>query len=598
MRLVLLTLIAVVTVSGDVYLQGPRGSNNRLNGENRDRANANRLFDSQNNNRGGYNAGNLYYYTGSTVQIEWTNQHSCGNVNNHCELVIQYMCGDLVRDGTTTKTIPDNRWECDRADCDTDMEYGMHEDYWYYKECRQRSRNKGLYTADQNMRNGAYSTRQNNNGNRRGYECPEERDYYPYWHPTHWRDIVVFTNDVKRCDYYKQESQNVKNKGYCKYPDNYLQFKEAQGHNLNDNNVRIMNNKEECENHWVEHGGQMVQPVWVESGTWNMDPPECLPSPWSRDNHHGNNMDGFMNNYNWTVPEDILHKNCVLRLRYNITAGELPDGGFDPSINHELNAEADDEPTGIDVATMHGLDKENDRGYYFQQDAVVKVFDIPDSDVKLDLEVTLNTNQFGRTFEDRTHVFEIRERPSGVAKDAKIHNLNVRGKRGNIVQTYPGVEYDYQPNRLEIEQGDYVHIQWTGADSNPANNAGQGRARTDRSNIVPLRKITYPKEGALEDEAHGCFACNYPELFTNSTNLLGMKRDDLMALAYHSGAGSHYFGDIEELDDTGTYFDLGLRMVKEAGIWRFFCTRNNNFTNRSQKGEVRAVPKGEKAKKA
>ena len=53
----------------------------------------------------------------------------------------------------------------------------------------------------------------------------------------------------------------------------------------------------------------------------------------------------------------------------------------------------------------------------------------------------------------------------------------------------------------------------------------------------------------------------------------------------------HYFGDIEELDDTGTYFDLGLRMVKEAGIWRFFCTRNNNFTNRSQKGEVRAVPK-------
>ena len=30
-------------------------------------------------------------------------------------------------------------------------------------------------------------------------------------------------------------------------------------------------------------------------------------------------------------------------------------------------------PTGLDVATMHGLPKDNERGYYFQQDAVVKV---------------------------------------------------------------------------------------------------------------------------------------------------------------------------------------------------------------------------------
>ena len=30
-----------------------------------------RLFDSQNNNRGGYNVGSLYYYAGSTLPIEW-----------------------------------------------------------------------------------------------------------------------------------------------------------------------------------------------------------------------------------------------------------------------------------------------------------------------------------------------------------------------------------------------------------------------------------------------------------------------------------------------------------------------------------------------
>ena len=61
-----------------------------------------RLFDSQNNNRGGYNVGSLYYYTGSILSLEWTNQHSCGDPNNHCEQILQYMCDDNVRDGTST----------------------------------------------------------------------------------------------------------------------------------------------------------------------------------------------------------------------------------------------------------------------------------------------------------------------------------------------------------------------------------------------------------------------------------------------------------------------------------------------------------------
>ena len=57
---------------GDVYLHNPRGSNNKLNEQNNNVQNNNRLFDSQNNNRGGYNVGSLYFYEGERMSLSWT----------------------------------------------------------------------------------------------------------------------------------------------------------------------------------------------------------------------------------------------------------------------------------------------------------------------------------------------------------------------------------------------------------------------------------------------------------------------------------------------------------------------------------------------
>jgi plastocyanin len=641
------TLIAFVLALGlnlvfaDLYIHNPRGSNNRLNEKRATRKNGNRMFDSQNNARGGYNVGDVkasksrkeddqyrmkYFQSGvagnSELVVQYTNQHGCGNEKLNCNVVIQYKCQDdvedaaprspiVMRNGRNTgtpkyqkapRTESESRTK-NRMTSNTDSSRGVHESWHWYDACYQRKANGGLFTADQNLGtnnagvNAAIHTRQNNAGTRRGYECPEERDYYPYFHPTPWTDIAVLADNNEMCNYYKKESFNGKAKGLCveEYaagrPKHYSQA----------------NNPEECEGEWTEFESMLElapefeteqkckqantaalrargivykfgkpydeakiaanQPI-VDTCFVQPPPVKCEVAQYDRVNHLGDGgRDGTPLNYTWVLPHfpSLKQKRCVLRMRYNIST--------------------------TDYDQLKTFAESNDNDDVIENDPEVTF-----NDGQFKLQLAINTAQFGRTFQDRTHVFHIAPRPEGIKDAQRLLNLNVRGKRGNLVQTIPAVEYDFIPNDLSIKSDDLVHIQWTGSNTHDNNapggdgatgDAGQGKGGTDRSNLVQLESLS--KNIPLSYDESTLY--NSMTVAWNSAEY--SKTEDvaiqLASSGYYKCADPEECGKKSQMQDElnnapASY--AGLVASFKKGTYYYMCTRNNNFTNRSQKGKI------------
>jgi len=636
MMMRLLPFMFGLMANADIYLQHPMGSNNRLDDENRDRNNGNRLFDSQNNNRGGYNVGNVFFYEGTTVPMQWTAQHTCGNPNNHCEMIIQMMCDQKLRDGTTTKTIPENPVECYNWDCDSDVRYGRHESFTFYKTCKKTERNKGLFVASQNVKGeSAIYTRQNPNGARRGYECPEERDYYPYWRPSPWVDVGYFTNDASACAAIVLESGNVKDRFACVIKEQYLymetifagqylpitqeaceilQFTVANMVDVIDptTNLPVI---DPTTNLPVQEVSTTEPTKIIFPSSWKrvrnsaalktaIGEPTCSTNTWSRDNHHGNVLGGDFTGFNWTVP-NFPHDSCALRIRYNISTLDLPHLRPNNLTTDDIGL------TGryhVGMNFGYNMTEVDETGYYFENNPQVAPFVdytplgtngvaeafLDTNGDPLKFQLAVNTAQYGRTFEDRSHRFSIKSRPNNVPSAANIFNLGVRGKRGNIVQTYPGTEYSFSPEELQMATGDFVHVQWVGSNTNPNNNAGQGRQGSDRHNIAILADKVYAEAGQPEAAAakpvHGQFGRSYPGVIAD-TSFLGFSAKDRESLAILKGINTNG-GELSELDDSGTYANFKVMQVTETGFFNYLCTRNNNFSNRSQKGKIEVVSEG------
>jgi hypothetical protein len=667
-KFTVLILLSLLSASfADFYMARLRGSNNRLNEQAANRNNGDRLFDSQNNNRGGYNvcdrtntafsataptrtvdvtydetdrtSNGQYpevYFEGSTLPLEWTNQHGCGgnlidDPNKlNCQIIIQYMCetpgqggqtptltaygGDYalnvyLYDGGNTNTPDEPNSATDVTSFSTyqsnnNNQRGRHESEGWYYECKTRSRNKGLFFADQNPGGQtAIITRQNPNGNRRGLECPEERDYYPYWVPSPWRDIAYLTDRLDMADYIIGESMNQNMKYKCK----------AAG--ANPNSPAAYTGNTAAIQALTPADCATAQGVWTgyTHGMSTTDPRERVivqQMPWTRDNHLGNGRDGQPISFNWTLPDfDSLtaggaqakvakfgaasnYIKCVLRIRYNMTTDD-----YDPW--NTTSAQNNNPGAGIKSPVTQN-----------------PTVDVGAQDLQ-GLALAINTNQFGRTFQDRSHVFYIKKRPAAF-NGATIWNLNVRGKRGNIVQTYPAVEYDFVPNLMTVHVNDLIHFQWCGSNTHnngdpagdgQAGDAGEGTGGTDRSNWVesgdsdsnyplPLDKypeallmnghsVCYDFDGlALDggkDASHG-FVTG-PTTGVNCALTLATSGQFL-----HIGEASSTFDPLLNNAPAALIGGIVVQPKTAKPYYNYINTRNNNFSNRAQKGAITVLP--------
>jgi hypothetical protein len=636
MRTLVLALL-VAAVSADLYMHNPPGSNDRNRERNDNRNNGNRLFDSQNNAKGGYpwrgdatvraRPDPITYYVGSKLRLEWTSQHACGpNQNTHCQLIIQYACDDDfpgLRDGYPdganlvasdnnnqqylrrefsgeagqnqdgTNTIPDNRFADDPerrndfyyAGGRGGIEFGMHEGIDYYNRCRNTERNRGLYAADQRInRNDASGTRQNPNGNRRGLECPEERDYYPYWRPVPWHDVAALVSDTRVCDFIGENSQNVRSYGYC----------ECTG-GCRANNQLIPITEAACT---------------ARGGTWTMvpplggDKPACVLHQFSRDNHLGNSMmvdeDGNpltsdvnpeTAHYIWEIP-DRPNRLCVVRMRYNISTYDYAAFNFQAGmLNSAFNCPTTlpnsilaGEPTAADIQAANVQNRPHCQGIL--ADGLLPLFERPYIKLFPDrpaISIAINTDQSGRTFQDRSYVFRVANRPNVVPGSATIWNLNVRGRRGNIVQAYPAVEYDWVPTRLTIDDGDFIHIQIHGSDFNEAKNAnnGEGWQFSDRHNIVQMDGpgMNFPTRSFSLFNNNAAVAARWALLDQTNCGTYTRNTNNEQNAIDNCGKLNRAPARFPPLPQDGL-------IAPDAGTYHYVTTRNNNFSNRSHKAVI------------
>ncbi|CAG5088400.1 Oidioi.mRNA.OKI2018_I69.PAR.g11828.t1.cds [Oikopleura dioica] len=530
-------MLAAKSVDAWVYLTMPPGSNNRLNESTAENKNPERLFKSNNHRRGGYNKPDAtknanekeyipQFLSGSYLPIEWGQVNGCKD----CEVIIQGMCGDHLKNGETTENFlfkaPANRAEESnllKEQLQNDR-YGQHEDISHFLRC---------------------SMAEKTSGSQYGFECEGERKEFQFGFYSGWFDIFHLTNSGK-CEESPQTKplcvENHDGKFF------YRMKNESCDGEIYDfySPVEVLPDSNDCEGPHQVHGYYLTSELIAsqekpQKKCLQLHPPKrCSRNFKTTPGILGNSLSGQLPSVTWQLPS-VQKKtvSCVVRLRYKIHIFE----DFGPDSSRE------------------------------------------------------------EIFQDRSHVFQIIPRPSEILPSERVYNLNVRGKRGNIVQVYPAVEYDFTPNDLKVMKDDLIHIQWWGSNSHnnkpPGANGqtgddGQGKSGTDRSTFTPILS-----------ESH-----NFPIPFENSTfwkdvdwiwSSTEHKPDQgtIEDLAIYFATSGYYDcrENCKKSPKTNDDFDPQMNnspasisghiiRMKEANNYHYMSSRNNNFSNRSQKGKI------------
>jgi len=588
----------------------------------------------------------------SWLTVEWTQLLGCGTDEDgdrvhNCEIVIQAMCQEdkhpesitnerdsikevenayTIKNGEKTSTIKyseprkgrteSRRDKLKRRDRGSNAEdYGLHESWESYERCPD-------YLEKDDRK-------------RAGFECPHERENYPVNYGTQWTDIAYFTDNLKNCNaiqlatrkpkyecveyydsrknYRKHKSSHTSEKACNDNDGDWLPFYQFKEYETSITSEKACRGKDLVWGRALDYEAiaddKLTRPRCLRLPV----KAKCLKTPSTRQNYLG--MADNTNEaprFQWALPIYEKDQRCVMRIRHIISNNDedsvdgdnkdirtVEEGSPNRSVR-SASSPSSSSSSSSTASSSSSSTRSSTPSSSTGSSSSGSGSSTEDNSRSLHLALPQrHSSQNKVVYQDRSHIFKLLTRPSQIPQDQTLHNIVIRGKRGNIVQTYPAVEYDFCPNNLKIENGDAIQFQWTGSNTHnnqgesdgQAGDAGEGQGGTDRSNMIQLyyNKVNFPSPS----EMHTMFE-NAEFLWSSKNGGTSRITPQEAALAH---ATSGYYWSARDVEDTREELNSQLNnaspsfqgvVFKPQSDQKYFYVsmRNNNFSNRSQKGKI------------